>query len=136
MRLVPVVLVLAATATLGFGSALAAADKKPAPPTQQEVEKMSGKDLYKFSCKSCHGKDSPAGEYTPMTLIQEQWETFFDRKYVGTHQVLVDSAGARPAWITPELLQRIQWLSPKLLERVRKFAVDGAADGEHPMTCG
>jgi len=128
---------LATVVLLGF-VAWVMADEKAALPTPQDMEKMSGKELYKFSCKPCHGASSPAGEYTPMTLIQEQWEGFFDEKYIKTHAALTDSTQAVPPgdWITPELRERLRLITPKVLEKIRKFAIDGAADSEHPMTCG
>jgi cytochrome c553 len=129
---------LAAVALIGIAAAAASADDKPSSPapkveptasmTQAEMEKLSGKDLYRASCKRCHGKDSKAGEYTPMSLIQEQWERFFDEKYLETHKAVADSTHeARPV---------TEWITPKMLEKIRKFAIDGAADSEHPMTCG
>jgi hypothetical protein len=92
------------------------------------IEKMSGKDLYKDFCKTCHGPESPNGEYTPMHLIQEQWERFFDEKYVEMHTELPDSLrDGRPV---------LEVIDKKMLKKIRKFCIDGAADSEHPMTCG
>lgn len=110
--------------------------QKKETPAQKKLEKKSGKELYRLTCKPCHLPKSPAGEYTPMTLIQEQWEDFFDNTYAGIHEALVDSVEARPDWATPELIQKLEQLTPKMLEKIRKFAVDHAADSEHPMTCG
>lgn len=113
---------LASLAVLLFAAMAFAAD---AP---QDLEKKSGKELFKISCKHCHIAEAPAGEYTPMTLIQEQWETFFSEKYVETHQAVIDSTrGAKPV---------TDLITPTMLEKIRKFAIDGAADSEHPMTCG
>ena len=128
MRKTSLVLVLGALVALSFVSVAALAEEKAAPPTQQDMEKMEGKALYKLNCKICHGADADAGEYTPMTLIQEQWETFFDEQYPETHTPVVDSTyGDKPV---------TEWITPKMLEKIRKFAIDGAADSEHPMTCG
>ena len=87
----------------------------------------TGQELYKEHCKPCHMKDSKNGEYTPMTLIQDQWERFFDKKFVPSHQSVVDEkhGGKVPDVITPEILKKI-----------KKFAVDHAADSESPATCG
>jgi cytochrome c5 len=138
MRSAHVPWLLAAIALGGIAVAAASADEKAspsaakveqtAPMSQAEMEKLSGKDLYKASCKRCHGKDSKSGEYTPMSLIQEQWERFFDEKYLDTHKAVADSThDAKPV---------TEWITPKMLEKIRKFAIDGAADSEHPMTCG
>lgn len=87
-----------------------------------------GKELYKEYCKGCHEADSPHGEYTPMSLIQDQWTRFFDKKYVRTHKDVIDEKhGGKPVTET---------ISPDDLELIKKFAIDGAADSEHPMTCG
>ncbi len=89
---------------------------------------MDGQALFKDNCKSCHDKGSPDGEYTPMTLIQDQWTRFFDRKFERTHKDIMDAAsGNRPVTET---------ISPEELEAIKKFAVEHAADSENPMTCG
>ena len=54
------------------------------------AKKPKGVDLYKEYCKGCHEADSPHGEYTPMSLIQDQWTRFFDKKYVRTHKDVID----------------------------------------------
>lgn len=108
---------LTGTALLAMGSATGA-DTKPIP----------GRDLFRDYCKTCHAAGSPHGEYTPMTLIGEQWNRFFDRKYVRTHEGVIDSAhGGKPV---------TEVITPVMLEQIRKFAVDHAADSESPMTCG
>lgn len=87
-----------------------------------------GQALFKDNCNSCHGDGSPNGEYTPMTLIQDQWKRFFERKFERTHKDVMDPAnGNRPVTET---------ISPEELEAIKKFAVDHAADSENPMTCG
>ena len=87
-----------------------------------------GKELYKEYCKTCHEADSPHGEYTPMSLIQDQWKRFFDKKYVRTHKDVIDEKhGGKPVTET---------ISPEDLELIKEFAIEGAADSEHPMTCG
>ncbi len=113
-RLVTVTL----TAGLALGLAgVAVAAKKP-----------SGKDLYRENCKPCHQADSPNGEYTPMTLIQDQWNRFFDEKYVPAHKNVVDP--------NHDGKKVIDVITPEQLKEIRDFAVDHAADSEHPMTCG
>lgn len=111
-----VVLVILVTVSLGLAN-IAIAKKPP-----------KGMDLYKEYCKSCHGPDSENGEYTPMTLIQDQWNRFFDEKYVPTHKDVVD-----PNHDNKPVTDAI---SADDLEQIREFAVDHAADSEHPMTCG
>lgn len=87
-----------------------------------------GRALYREYCKPCHKADSPNGEYTPMTLIQEQWERFFKEKYVPAHKSVADpDHGGKPV---------TEVITPEMLKKIRKFAVDHAADSEHPMTCG
>jgi hypothetical protein len=94
-----------------------AADKEP-----------DGKALFREYCKPCHGPDSPHGEVTPMSLIQEQWERFFKEKLVPSHGQLADPKGSGK--------KLLQVLTPEMLEKLKKFAIDHAADSEHPMTCG
>lgn len=109
-------LVLGAALVFG-GVVVASAGKDP-----------SGQDLYKTQCKVCHAEGAPAGEYTPMTLIQSQWERFFEKKYEAKHAG-VDFPGQPGMKVT-------QAISPDMLAKIRKFAVDHAADSEQPMTCG
>jgi cytochrome c5 len=134
-RAVAIVLIATISLPVTMGER-AMADEKAALPTPEQVEKMSGKELYKLSCKPCHAPKSPAGEYTPMTLIQEQWDRFFDQTYDKVHAPLADTAKPTPEWITPDMVERFRLITPKALEKIRKFAIDGAADSEHPMTCG
>lgn len=109
--------VLASVLILGLANLATAAKKAEA-----------GQELFKQNCKSCHGPDSPNGEYTPMTLIQDQWQRFFDEKYVDTHSTVKDpNHGDKPV---------TEAISPSDLELIKKFAIDHAADSEHPMTCG
>ncbi|MGE0452057.1 MAG: c-type cytochrome [Vicinamibacteria bacterium] len=86
----------------------------------------NGQDLYKTNCKACHAAGSPHGEYTPMTLIQEQWERFFDKKYVAKHEGAAFTDGRKV----------LDAITPEMLAKIRKFAIDHAADSEQPMTCG
>ena len=87
-----------------------------------------GLDLYKDYCKVCHEADSPNGEYTPMTLIQDQWERFFDEKFVKSHSEVMDpNHDNKPV---------TEVISEEDLEKIKAFAIDHAADSEQPMTCG
>jgi mono/diheme cytochrome c family protein len=87
-----------------------------------------GKSLFKEYCKPCHAEGAKAGEYTPMTLIGDQWERFFETKYLAAHQAVNDTAhGNKPV---------TEAITPDMLKVLREWIVDHAADSEHPMTCG
>lgn len=92
------------------------------------ARKTKGQDAYKELCKPCHMEDSEHGEYTPMTLIQDQWNRFFDEKFVPSHEKVLD----------PEHDNKpvTEVIDAETLQEIRDFAVDHAADSEHPMTCG
>ena len=92
------------------------------------AKKPKGVDLYKEYCKPCHEADSENGEYTPMTMIQDQWDRFFDKKYVDSHSGVMD-----PNHDNKPVTEAISEDDP---EMIKKFAVDHAADSEQPMTCG
>ena len=62
-----------------------------------------------------------------MTLIQDQWERFFDEKYADTHGTLT---------LTGHDGNVTDVITPAMLKAIEKFAVDHAADSENPMTCG
>jgi len=116
------ILVAAAVLVLLLAGGVSA-DEKAA-----EAKKLDGKALYKANCKGCHTEDSEAGEYAPMFLIVEQWERFFDEDYLDTHGDLTVSED--------DTTKVVDTLTPAMLKAIRKFCVDGAADSEHPMTCG
>ncbi len=103
--------------TLGFADVATAGKKK-----------VKGKDLYKEFCKPCHDTDSENGEYTPMSLIQDQWERFFDKKYEASHKDITLE--------THEGKLLLDIIKEEDLKKIKKFAIDHAADSEHPMTCG
>jgi len=86
----------------------------------------SGQDLYKANCKACHAASSPHGEYTPITLIQEQWERFFAQRYETKHKGVAFPDGRKV----------LDAITPETLAKIKKFAIDHAADSEQPMTCG
>ena len=114
-------LILALVAMLS-GTALAEDD------TAKEIKKMDGKDLYKNYCKACHMEDSEAGEYTPMSLIMDQWDEFFDDTFAETHQELT--------FPKDEKTKLVDVIDKDMIKKLRKFCVDHAADSEQPMTCG
>ena len=92
------------------------------------AKKPKGNDLFKEYCKPCHEADSDNGEYTPMTLIQDQWDRFFEKKYVDSHSGVMDpNHDNQPV---------TEVITEEQLEVIKKFAVDHAADSEQPMTCG
>ena len=114
---VMVVIVLAALVALSFASGATAAKKK-----------IKGQDLYKDFCKPCHEADSDNGEYTPMTLIMDQWENFFEEDWEETHSGVNDpNHGDVPV---------TDVLSDEEFEALAKWTIDHAADSEQPMTCG
>ncbi len=97
-------------------------------PTFAESSVEEAQRLFRSHCRHCHDSGSPNGKYTPMTLIQSQWERFFDRKYERTHRKVIDEKyGNQPV---------TDAISPEVLEKIREFAVDHAADTDQPMTCG
>lgn len=116
MRILIVVFTLAGA--LGATGLTVAAAEKSVP----------GRDLYRNNCKPCHEAKSPHGEYTPMTLIQDQWKRFFKDKYEATHRDVIDEKH--------EGKKVLDVITLEMLEKIKKFAIDHAADSEHPMTCG
>ena len=97
-------------------------------PAWAETSVEEAQRLYREHCRHCHDDGSPHGEYTPMTLIQAQWERFFDRKFERKHRKVVDDKfGGVPV---------TEAMSPEVLEKIRNFAIDHAADTDQPMTCG
>lgn len=89
---------------------------------------LDGKALYKGNCRICHDKGSPNGEYSPMSLIGDQWVTFFDTKLIPSHKNVVS-----PKHDNKKILEV---LTPEQIKAIRKFCVDHAADSEQPQTCG
>ncbi len=93
-----------------------------------ESEVEEAQRLYREHCRHCHDDGSEHGKYTPMTLIQAQWERFFDRKYERKHRKVVDDKfGGAPV---------TEVIDEETLEKIRRFAIDHAADTDQPMTCG
>ena len=120
-----ILMLAAALLVLGAWTGLAlAADDAAAKP----LKDMDGKELYRNVCKQCHGKDAEAGEYTPMSLIQEQWEEFFDVNLVDTHEDITCPKDPSK--------KMLDVLDKDMIKKIRAFCVDHAADSEQPMTCG
>lgn len=121
MKKAMLILLTLALLLLAVGSALAE-DKAEKP------KELDGKELFKLNCKSCHGADADAGEYTPMSYIMEQWEEFFDELWTETHGELVCP--------TDKTKKVTDGFDEDMLKKIRKFCIDHAADSEQPMTCG
>ena len=107
-----VIALLATAAAVG----VAAADK----PTD-------GKSLYRNNCKTCHDKGSKNGVYTPMTLTQDQWRSFYSTKLVPAHKSAVDQKTGKKV---------LELLTPEQIKAIQRFCIDHAADSEQPATCG
>jgi cytochrome c5 len=90
------------------------------------AQSLNGKELYRNNCKSCHDKGSPNRQYTPMTLTQEQWRTFFKTKLVPAHRNAVH----------PKTGEKFRLLTPDEIKAIQRFVIDHAADSEQPATCG
>ena len=86
----------------------------------------NGKDLYKQNCRVCHDRGSQNGEYSPLTLIQDQWKTFFNEKVFPVHKDL--SLPGRSEKL-------LDVLTPEQVKAIQKFCVEHAADSEQPQTC-
>lgn len=112
-----VVIVLAGLVALSFASGATAAKKK-----------IKGQDIYKEFCKPCHDVDSDNGEYNPMSLIQDQWDTFFEEDFAEAHEG-VNDPNHDNAPVT-------EVLTEEEFEALAKWTIDHAADSEQPMTCG
>ncbi len=127
-----ITLAVVAMALITVSSTLVLAEDKVAAEDKVDHEamlaEMEGIDIYRNVCKSCHGPDADAGEYTPMDLIMEQWDEFFQDSFAETHK---DVACPKDE---STLLTDI--FSKDIIKKVQKFCVDHAADSEQPMTCG
>ncbi len=99
-----------------------------AKETKKDPKNMDGKELFKTHCKVCHMEDSDASEYTPMSLIMDQWDEFFDETFAETHKEV-----ACPKDKDNKVTDMID---KDMIKKLRKFCVDHAADSEQPMTCG
>lgn len=91
------------------------------------AQTLNGKELYRNNCKVCHDKGSPQGQYTPMTLTQDQWRLFFKVKLIPAHKVAVHPKTG---------LKLLEQLTPDQIKAIQRFAIDHAADSEQPATCG
>lgn len=87
---------------------------------------LTPKELFKQNCRVCHEKDSPNGEYSPMSFTQDQWKAFFKNKFSDKH---------KDAVLTRENKKLLEYLTTKNIETLQKYCVDHAADSEQPQTC-
>ena len=88
---------------------------------------MDGKALYRDNCRVFHDKGSPHKQYTPMTLTQAQWRSFFSTKLIASHKSAVHPKTGK---------KLLESLTPDEMKAIQRFAVDHAADSEQPATCG
>src|SRR5512140_1084893 len=88
---------------------------------------LNGKELFRNNCKVCHDKGSPHGQYTPMTLTQDQWRKFFTTKLAPSHKSAVEPKTGK---------KLLEMLTPDQMKAIQRFAIDHAADSEQPATCG
>jgi len=86
-----------------------------------------GKSLYRNNCKVCHDKGSKNGQYTPMTLTQEQWRRVFTAKLIPAHKTAIEPKTGK---------KLLESLTPQQLKAIQRFCIDHAADSEQPATCG
>ena len=109
-------LFLVALVCLWIGSIVSAA---PAPNPRK------GKNFFKKNCRVCHdGKTEAIPSLQPVDKIMDQWE----RAFTDEDDV---------AECVPRVKEEtgVELTDQDLLD-IRKYLVDGAADGERPMTCG
>ena len=88
---------------------------------------IDGKALYRDNCRVCHDKGSAHKQYTPMTLTQAQWRSFFSAKLVSSHKSAIHPKTGK---------KLLESLSPEQMKALQRFAIDHAADSEQPATCG
>jgi mono/diheme cytochrome c family protein len=98
-------------------AAVASAGSAPNP--------RKGKSYFKKNCRVCHdGKSEGIPALQPSDLIMDQWDKAFE-----------DDEDV--AECVPRVKEKtgVELTEQDLLD-IKKYLVDGAADGERPMTCG
>lgn len=118
MKLTKLIVILIGLAAAGFSLT--------STTVSGNYDKENGKDLYRSDCRICHDKGSPNGEYSPMSLTQDQWKKFFDTKLAATHKDVVLKEANK---------NLLDVLTPESIAKIRKYCVDHAADSEQPQTC-
>lgn len=98
----------------------------PSASATGDEDKKTGKELYKQDCRVCHLEDSPNGDFTPMSLTQDQWKEFFKDRFTAKHKDVV---------LERENKKLLEYMTPKNLKEIEKFCVKHAADSEQPQTC-
>lgn len=88
---------------------------------------IDGKTLYRDNCRVCHDTGSQHKQYTPMTLTQAQWRSFFSAKLVPSHKNVIHPKTGK---------KLLESLTPEQMKALQRFAIDHAADSEQPATCG
>lgn len=91
------------------------------------AQALNGKEMYRNNCKVCHDKGSAQGQYTPMTLTQDQRRNFFKLKLASARKSVIHPKGGG------KLLEQI---TPDQMKAIQRFAIDHAADSEQPAICG
>ena len=84
-----------------------------------------GKAYFKKNCRVCHdGKTEGIPALQPSDLIMDQWDKAFEDE-------------EDVAECVPRVKENtgVELTEQDLLD-IQKYLVDGAADGERPMTCG
>ncbi len=128
MKINTTIKVLLAVMILTGLAVTALAEDETAKEVKEDPKKMDGKELFVAHCKVCHMEDSDAGEYTPISLIMDQWDEFYDETFVETHKEVVCPKD--------EDKKITDMIDKDMIKKLRKFCVDHAADSEQPMTCG
>jgi len=128
MKINTTIKVLLAVMILTGLAVTALAEDETAKEVKEDPKKMDGKELFVAHCKVCHMEDSDAGEYTPISLIMDQWDEFFDETFAETHKEV--------ACPKDEKKMVTDMIDKDMIKKLRKFCVDHAADSEQPMTCG
>lgn len=84
-----------------------------------------GKAFFKKNCRVCHdGSSEGIPALQPADLIMDQWERAFEE-------------GGDVAECVPRVKEKtgVELTQEDLLD-IKQYLIDGAADGEKPMTCG
>lgn len=108
-----------------FGVLIAASLMATLVSAGSDANPRKGKAYFKKYCRTCHdGKTEGAPALQPADLIMDQWQkAFTDEDDV--------------AECVPRVKAQSDYeLTEQDLLDIKQYLVDGAADGERPMTCG